>query len=148
MEKEISIEGIPATVCHIRAQARKGRLLIDSGASPAKLHAAWDALVAATDVGVANQAIYAAIANRAIKELQKKKDWKKSTARLKASPNKDSQWWTRAQIDRALNRKKEQEQEALRKRQERVKKGTQNARVQDAPTAPILVEEQVDTSDN
>ncbi len=60
-------------MCQVQAEARKRHQLIDSNASSSKFHAVSESLVAATDVGIANKAILKAMADKAVKELQKKK---------------------------------------------------------------------------
>lgn len=148
IQSPISIDTLPKTTGQLRRLAAHGRHLADSGDSPTRLKAVLNQLEATAQVAAAEAAIHAHEASNIKKQLNMKKNWKKSQARLKASPNKHGITWTRPQIDRALIRQREKEQEAERKRLGKRSASQPETQVEHTATASILDEDQLQLLQN
>ncbi|KAI9884416.1 MAG: hypothetical protein M1823_003798 [Watsoniomyces obsoletus] len=118
------LDELPQSTSQLRQLAARGRRLIDSGPNASFISQVIDQLEAAAQVAAAEAAIAAHEAVQVKEQLQIKKKWKKSQVRLKASPNKLGRTWSRPEIDRALARHQEKEEEAQTKGQGKTRKTT------------------------
>lgn len=144
----ISIDKLPKTTSQLRLLTTQGRKLVDSGGSPTRLKAVLDQLEAMVQVAAADATIQAHEAANIKRQLEIKKNWKKSQARLQASPNKHGMTWTRPEIDRALARQAEKEQEAQRKRRNKQTAVGRKRQVEPAATDSILDEENIQATND